>query len=118
MRKLALTVVLAGLFTGSVVAQPDWQTDGSYNYTTLDVPGATGTSAWGIDGENIVGTYSFVNHRDYVIQHGFMYDGSTYTTIARHPDECCDTWAWGIDGSNIVGGHIDGYPPLLSRRHL
>ena len=30
---------------------------GAYTYTTLDVPGATRTHAYGIDGDNIVGWY-------------------------------------------------------------
>jgi len=30
---------------------------GSYTYTTLDVPGASSTHAYGIDGNNIVGYY-------------------------------------------------------------
>ena len=66
------------------------------SYTTLDVPGATATYAYGIDGGNIVGYYSDDSgHR------GFSYDGSTYTTL--DVPGAVDTYAHGIDGSNIVG---------------
>ena len=44
-------------------------------YTTLDVPGATHTNAYGIDGGNIVGYYNDGSYS------GFSYDGSTYTAL-------------------------------------
>ena len=40
---------------------------GSYTYTTLDVPGASDTLAYGIDGSNIVGWYLDGN-----VAHGFL----------------------------------------------
>ena len=69
-------------------------------YTTLDVPGASDTYPYGIDGINIVGWY-----RD-SSDHGFFYDGSTYTTL--DVSGAISTYAYGIDGSNIVGYYIDG----------
>ena len=45
------------------------------DYTTLDVPGATSSWAYGIDGDNIVGRYQDGSGND----HGFKYDGTTYT---------------------------------------
>ena len=41
---------------------------GSYTYTTLDVPGASNTYAYGIDGGNIVGSYSDSSYNT----HGFL----------------------------------------------
>jgi len=80
-------------------------------YTTLDVPGAIYTRAYGIDGNNIVGFYNDG------MAHGFSYDGSTYTTLdvpgARH------TFAYDIDGGNIVGEYHDadgnpyGFVPVI-----
>ena len=68
---------------------------------TLDVPGADATAAHAIDGNNIVGRYA-----DASGWHGFLYDGTGYTTLdvpgATH------THAHGIDGSNIVGEYYDG----------
>ena len=74
---------------------------GAYTYTTLDVPGASLTHAYGIDGDNIVGYY--IDGSSY---HGFSYDGTTYTTI--DVPGALQTYAWGISGDNIVGSYIDG----------
>ncbi len=73
---------------------------GAYTYTTLDVPGASDTFAWGIDGGNIVGRYYDSSY------HGFSYDGTTYTTL--DVPGASRTYAYGIDGSNIVGYYDDG----------
>jgi len=73
---------------------------GSYTYTTLDVPGASLTRAYGIDDGNIVGRYYDGSH------HGFSYDGSTYTTLDVPGTSA--TFAYGIDGSNIVGWYSSG----------
>ena len=69
---------------------------GAYTYTTLDVPGASNTYAYGIDGGNIVGYYY-----DDSGSHGFSYDGTTYTTL--DVPGASNTEAYGIDGGNIVG---------------
>ena len=73
-------------------------------YTTIDMPGVgiSFTGAYGIDGNNIVGEYD-----DAGGIHGFLYNGSTYTTIDI-PD-AMDTYALGIDGNNIVGDYSRGY---------
>ena len=71
MRKIFLISIVSScltLFIGALA-------QGSITYTTIDVPGASGTRAYGIDGSNIVGYYE----RDGDI-HGFIYDGTTYTT--------------------------------------
>ena len=75
----------------------------SHDYTTLDVPGATGgTRAYGIDDGNIVGSYY-----DGSGNHGFSYDGSTYTTLDV-PGANSYAEAFGIDAGNIVGWYNDG----------
>ena len=48
------------------------------SYITLDHPlGAHGTMARGVDGTNIVGTYTEASNQT----HGFFYDGVSFTTI-------------------------------------
>jgi len=59
------------------------------------VAGASNTYPYGIDGGNIVGYYSDGS------THGFIYDGTTYTTL--NVPGADSTRAYGIDGSNIVG---------------
>jgi hypothetical protein len=71
-------------------------------FTTLDDPSATGgTYAWGIDGRNIVGYYT-----DKTGDHGFLYNGSSYTTLDDSLGT--DTVASGISGNSIVGSYFDG----------
>src|SRR5437879_3297950 len=75
MKRFLSGLVALGLLmslSGNAKAQP------SYIYTTLDVPGATLTSAFGINpsGE-IVGAY-----RDAAFKgHGFLLDKGSYTTL-------------------------------------
>jgi len=40
-----------------------------------------------------------------VYHHGFIYDGTTYTTL--DVPGAISTYAWGIDGGNIVGVYSD-----------
>ena len=54
----------------------------------------------GISGGNIVGFYYDSNPTP----HGFLYNGSTYTTI-DDPLAVFGTFASGIDGNNIVGSY-------------
>jgi len=72
-----------------------------YTYTTIDDP--LGTSvAFGInDAGQVVGGYSdATNH-----EHGFLYSGGTFTTLALS----ADTLAYGInDAGQIVGDYFDG----------
>ena len=67
-----------------------------YTYTTISVPGAVRTEAWGISGNNIVGSYS-----DGTTYQGFLYNGSGYATLSV--PGAVDTFAAGISGNNIVG---------------
>ena len=71
-----------------------------YTYTTIDDP--LGTSvAFGInDAGQVVGGYSdATNH-----EHGFLYSGGTFTTLALS----ADTLAYGINAAGqIVGTYLD-----------
>src|SRR5437016_3376589 len=77
-----------------------------YDYMTLDAPGANrGTSAYDINNAGlgrIVGAYS-----DGSVNHGFTYDGSTYTTL-DDPLGTNGTQLLGINNlGQIVGSYID-----------
>src|SRR5262249_41418957 len=74
------------------------------SFITLDddPAGAVGsTQVTGISGSNIVGTYFAAS-----ANHGFLYNGSTYTTL-DDPLGTGGTIATGISGSNIVGFYVD-----------
>lgn len=69
-------------------------------WTTIDHPdaGPGGTYPTGISGNNIAGYYIGQG----VGQRGFLYNGSTFTTIEA-PSPAFNTWASGIDGANVIG---------------
>jgi len=73
-------------------------------YTTIDVPEASRTEVYSIDGSNIVGSYRGTDGVD----HGFLYDGTTYTTLDVDVPEALGTYLYGIDGDNIVGRYSYG----------
>jgi len=85
-------------------------------YKTLDDPNSypiyelgylsvgTDTSANGISGGSIVGSY---NDSAGSGEHGFMYTNGNYTTL-DDPNGFGSTCASGIDGGNIVGYYTDG----------
>lgn len=68
-------------------------------WTTLDMPGATETYAYGISGNNIVGEYYNSGRRS------FLYNGTNWTTLEM--PGAYGTYSCGIDGSNIVGYYED-----------
>jgi hypothetical protein len=72
-----------------------------YTYTTLSVPGAVSTYAYGISGNNIVGWYRVGSTHN-----GFLYDGRSYNTFAVPGAQ--GTYATGIDGNNIAGYYYNG----------
>jgi hypothetical protein len=74
-------------------------TRAQYTYTTLSMPGEQWTDAQGIDGNNIVGSY-YANES----WQGFLYDGTSYTTL-NPPGSY--THATGISGGDIVGTYED-----------
>lgn len=90
---IAITLMMVyGLTTSAYAA---------YNFTPLDYPNSTMTHAFSIDAENIVGEYW-----DLSGVHGFLYDGSTWTSL-DYPGTTIGTHAYGISGSNIVGYYYD-----------
>lgn len=77
-------------------------------YATAEDPDPfdLGTFVTGISGNNIVGYYYGANG-----EHGFLYNGSTFTTLADlelATNATGGTWARGISGGNIVGYYADG----------
>ena len=95
--KTSLIKLTCGLALLGAVAMAQAQT-----YTTLNDPlGVGGTDAYGISGNNIVGTYYYSGD----MMSGFLYNGSTWTTLDDPLG--VQTIASGIDGNNIVGFYID-----------
>ena len=91
MKKLIVfCALIVSLCTNYARAEGTW--------TTLDMPGASLTRIFGIDGSNIVGVYSFNPGFD---DHGFVFDGTNWTTLDM--PGAMSTYATGIDGTNIVG---------------
>ena len=86
---------------GAVADLPD-DTTYSNIYTTLDVPDAARTFAYGIDGDRIVGWSD-----GWGSELGFLYDGTTYANL--RPPGAGHTRALGIDGSKIVGQFQDDH---------
>jgi len=101
MRKIFLISIVSSCLTLFIGASAQ----GSITYTTIDVPGAGYTYAYGIDDGNIVGYYWDGGYSGQAI-HGFSYDGTTYTTL--DVPGATSSWAYGIDGDNIVGRYQDG----------
>jgi hypothetical protein len=70
-------------------------------WKTIDFPGSTKTDVRGISDNNIVGNYN-----DDLGRHGFLYNGTTWTTL-NNPVSVNGTSIYGIDGNNIVGCYYD-----------
>ena len=95
--KTSLIKLTCGLALLGAVAMAQAQT-----YTTLNDPlGVGGTDAYGISGNNIVGTYYYSGD----MMSGFLYNGSTWTTL-DDPLAVYGTDADGISGNNIVGTYF------------
>ncbi|MBI3837471.1 MAG: hypothetical protein HY288_06010, partial [Planctomycetia bacterium] len=112
------TINLGGTFTasglgsftrsGGTVNLTGTLDDSGPEFTTLDDPfGVDGTYASDISGSNIVGFYRDSSFNP----HGFLYDGTTYTTLddplGTHPFAGAGTRPGGIDGGNVVGTYVD-----------
>ncbi|MBN2018932.1 MAG: hypothetical protein JW749_01765 [Sedimentisphaerales bacterium] len=82
-----IVLVLAGAASSQLALAGTW--------ATFDAPGAEETAIMGIDGSNIVGYYI-----DGSGQHGFLYDGLSWTILPGVP--------LGVDDTKIVGGHGGG----------
>ena len=74
----------------------------SLNYTILEYPGMAYTNAFDIYGSTIVGQ---TNDAGFVANHGFIYDGSTYTLVDYPGAD--RTWVTGIDAQG--SGGLAGY---------
>lgn len=108
--------IIAGSYTGAGGVNYGFIYNGT-NYVTVDdplathvrnpldnsQPGALGTFVNGIYGNVVVGYYYDSNY----LGHGFLYDGTTYTTI-DDPLGVKGTAINGIDGNNLVGSYVDG----------
>ena len=91
-----MTLVLVALLWSAAAEQTLAAT-----FTTLDYPGSLSTIAIGIDGNNTVGIYTTPTI------HGFLYNGTTYTTLDHPLAGTNGTVARGISGGNIVGLYSD-----------
>jgi probable HAF family extracellular repeat protein len=98
-RFLLSTVLSLSVLLSTLVAAQDV----SYTFTTIDVPGATLTEAYGINAAGqIVGRFSDATGE----RHGFLKDGATFTTI--DVPGALYTEAHGINAAGqIVGGFLD-----------
>jgi probable HAF family extracellular repeat protein len=96
---LALLMTLGLLLGGRHVAQA-----ASFTFTTIDVPGAFGTVALGINQRGqIVGVYN-----DSMEVHGFLYDRGVFTPIDVPGAGASNTTARGITpAGQIVGYYRD-----------
>jgi hypothetical protein len=78
-----------------------------YNGTgwrSLDYPGATSTSIYGISGNNIVGTH--LDSR----QRAFLYDGTDWVSLS-YPGSSWTFTASGVCGGKVVGNYFVDHPP-------
>jgi probable HAF family extracellular repeat protein len=74
---------------------------GTPGYTTIDYPGATSTSAWGINNRgDVVGVYSLPDKTN----HGFLWRAGRLTTIDFPGAANTDTWGINTQG-DIVGDY-------------
>jgi hypothetical protein len=90
---LLVAVGLIGSTSASVIA--------SYDFTALNIPTAISAEAHGTSGGSVVGSYSTRT------QNGFIFNGSSYTTL-NNPLGIYGTDLTGIDGNNIIGFYNDG----------
>jgi len=74
------------------------------NFTVIDVPGGSDTVIYGIDGTHFVGSYIGPSGRV-----GFVFDGSSYTTLFGPNGPGDSTMAYGINGGTIVGTFNGGH---------
>lgn len=103
MKRFLIQLGLAGaIWTTGLGVNMSAQTPG---YTTIDYPGATSTSAWGINNRGeVVGVYSLPDKST----HGFLWSGGRISSIDF--PAATGTDAWGINSrGDIVGDYtIDG----------
>jgi hypothetical protein len=73
-------------------------------FTTLDYPGAISTSAVGVSGGTVLGQYTDAAGA----KHGFLYNGSTWSTLDNPYASGADTLFLGISGKTVVGTYFIG----------
>jgi probable HAF family extracellular repeat protein len=95
---LLKSFTIAITFVSSLASVAPAQTPG---YTTIDYPGSTSTSAWGINNlGDVVGVYSLPDKTN----HGFLWSGGKLSSIDFPGAPSTDTW--GInDHGDIVGDY-------------
>ena len=90
MRRLIVVCAVVVLFGTGLTKAVTW--------TTIEYPEARSTTAYGIDGSNIVGRY--VDNSGF--GHSFVYNGTTWTALNK-PGTVGGTIVYGISGNNLVG---------------
>jgi len=101
MRRTPTLISVVALIIGAIGAA---DARAQYTFTTLDVPGASTTFAFGIYDENVVGTYFDSGS----VPHGFIFDGSNYSSFDAPPGApTVGTYGRGI--TNILSPTIVGY---------
>jgi uncharacterized membrane protein len=95
---------LIGLWVVACLASPAVALATDYGFTTIDVPGAAQTQAFGVNGTgNIVGVYVDAPSRT----RGFHVLGGSFTTIDVPSPTTTLTAAFGInDSGDIVGRYL------------
>src|SRR5947209_6785567 len=79
-------------------------------YTAIDFPGATSTSAWGINSHgDVVGVYTLGD----TSVHGFLFSGGEIVSIDYPGADTTHTWGindhGGIVGDYTIGGIMHGF---------
>ena len=75
-------------------------------FTPLDYPGSIDTFPQDVQGQNVVGFYG-VPVPGGVQEHGFLFDGSTWSTFDVPGASGTGTRVYGIDGNTVVGSFQD-----------
>lgn len=72
-------------------------------YQTLTYPSAIYTTANGVYGSTVVGTYQDSSN----VYHGFTYDLNSQTYTPYSASNASATYFYGVSGSSIVGSYVD-----------
>jgi len=83
---------------------PALPTYGAWSWTTLAFPGARQTAPEGVSGGRVAGWYVDASNRT----RGFIYDGTTWSTVEYPGTGGYGTYLTGIHESNVVGYYGNG----------
>lgn len=87
----------------------------TFDFTTIDVPGALSTSAGGINARGeIVGSYVDANHHS----HGYLLRGGEFTTIDFPGSAFTEAWGVGPDGEVVGDYRFAGEPTVNLHGYL